>query len=229
MWSIWISKLCHYSSSVYIQAVLLLYILSNWITIFVWSNSPAVSRGNKLTTQTVLAVAWWPPSEIIWTRVHVPHLLAAAAIQGQHLFRSRGSDCVATIQGRPLFEGCIYSKKTIFFDQEFNRKMYSCLPIDHIHTWKALLVSSVSRESLSSIWKPCCWANSAAPLSTNMLNEACSSTHRATDIGLAYLKSEHIYKRDKNTSKTCAPKEARKPKQHYQKQAKAQGSNRTSF
>ena len=129
----------------------------------------------------------------------------------------------ATIRGLHLFK-----ENNIFWSRIW-QKMYSCLPIDHIHTWKALLVSSVSRESLSSIWKPCCWANSAAPLSTNMLNEACSSTHRATDIGLAYLKSEHIYKRDKNTSKTCAPKEARKPKQHYQKQAKAQGSNRTSF
>ena len=66
---------------------------------------------------------------------------------------------------------------------------------------------------MSSIWKPCCCANSAAPLPTNMLNEACSSTHRATDIGLAYLKSEHIYKRDKNT--------ASKKHMHQSKEAKA--------
>ena len=54
------------------------------------------------TTQTVLALAWWPSSEIIRTRVRVPCLLAAATIQGRCL--SRASDCVATIQGQRLFE-----------------------------------------------------------------------------------------------------------------------------
>ena len=41
----------------------------------------------------------------------LPLLLAAATIQGRRLFRSRASDCVATIRGQPLFEGGIYSKK----------------------------------------------------------------------------------------------------------------------
>ena len=39
------------------------------------------------------------------------HLLAMATIQGWRLFRSRASDCVATIQERRLFEGGIYLNK----------------------------------------------------------------------------------------------------------------------
>ena len=67
--------------------------------------------GTTHTTQTVLALAWWLSSESIRTRVHVPRLLAAATIRGQRLFHSRASDCAATIWGRRLFEGGIYSKK----------------------------------------------------------------------------------------------------------------------
>ena len=67
--------------------------------------------GTTRTTQTVLALAWWPSSEIIRTRVRMPHLLAAATIRGWRLFRSRASDCAATIWGQWLFEGGVYSKK----------------------------------------------------------------------------------------------------------------------
>ena len=67
--------------------------------------------GTTRTAQTVLALAWWLPSEIIRTSVHMPHSLTAATLQGRHLFRSKALDCVATIQGGPLFEGGVYSKK----------------------------------------------------------------------------------------------------------------------
>ena len=50
--------------------------------------------GMTRTTQTVLALAWRPSSEIIHTHVHMPRLLAAATIRGQQ-----------------LFEGSVYSKK----------------------------------------------------------------------------------------------------------------------
>ena len=71
------------------------------------------------TTQTVLALAWWPSSKIICTHGHVLRLLAVATIQGQRLFRPRAAlDCVATIRGRHLFEeirymysGCAYEKE----------------------------------------------------------------------------------------------------------------------
>ena len=67
--------------------------------------------GTTRTAQTVLALVWWPSSEIIRTRVRVPRLLAEATIRGRRLFRSRASDCAATIRGRLLFEGGVYSKK----------------------------------------------------------------------------------------------------------------------
>ena len=51
--------------------------------------------GTTRTTQTVLALAWWPSSEIIHASVCVPCLLAAA-----------------TIWGRQLFEGGVYSVDT---------------------------------------------------------------------------------------------------------------------
>ena len=63
------------------------------------------------TTQTVLALAWWPSSKIICRRVCVPRLPTAATVQGRRLFHSRASVCVATIRGQPLFEGGVYSKK----------------------------------------------------------------------------------------------------------------------
>ena len=68
-----------------------------------------LAAGTTRTTWTVLALVWWLLSEIIRTCVRVPCLLAAATIWGQCLFRSRASDCAATIQGRPLFEGGVYS------------------------------------------------------------------------------------------------------------------------
>ena len=63
------------------------------------------AMGTTRTTQTVLALAWWPSSEIIRTRVHVLRLLAAAKIWGRCIFRLRASDCEL------LFEGGVYSKK----------------------------------------------------------------------------------------------------------------------
>ena len=42
--------------------------------------------------------------------MRVPHLLAVATIRGRLLFRSRASDCMATIQGQLLFEGGDYSR-----------------------------------------------------------------------------------------------------------------------
>ena len=67
--------------------------------------------GTTRTKQTVLALTWWPSSEIIRIRVRVPHLLAATTIRGRRLFRLRDSDCAATIRRRRLFEGGVYSKK----------------------------------------------------------------------------------------------------------------------
>ena len=63
------------------------------------------------TTRTVLAIVWWPSSEIICTCVRVPCLLATATIRGRHLFRPRASDCAATIQERSLLEDGVYLKK----------------------------------------------------------------------------------------------------------------------
>ena len=75
--------------------------------------------GMTRTTQTVLALAWWPSSEIICTRVRVLRLLAAATIRGWRLFCSWKSFRLcgyylraATIQGRRLFEGGDYSRVT---------------------------------------------------------------------------------------------------------------------
>ena len=65
--------------------------------------------GTTHTTQTVLALAWWPSSEIIRTRVCMLCLLAAATIQGRSFFRSRDLDCAATIRGRRLFKEILYS------------------------------------------------------------------------------------------------------------------------
>ena len=64
--------------------------------------------GTTRTTPTVLALAWWPLSEIIRTHVHVPHLLSVATIRGRRLFCSRASYCAATIRGRCLFEEIQY-------------------------------------------------------------------------------------------------------------------------
>ena len=55
------------------------------------------------TTHTTLALVWWSSSEIIHTR-----LLAMATIQRRCLFRSRASDCAATIWGWLLFEEIQY-------------------------------------------------------------------------------------------------------------------------
>ena len=57
------------------------------------------------TTQTVLvlALAWWPSSEIICTRAHVLRLLAAAKIWGRCIFRL-SFGLWATIRGRRLFK-----------------------------------------------------------------------------------------------------------------------------
>ena len=52
------------------------------------------------------SLAWWLSSEIICTRVCVPHLVAMATIRGGHLFRSKPSDCAAIV-----FEGGVHSKK----------------------------------------------------------------------------------------------------------------------
>ena len=68
------------------------------------------AMGTTRTTQTILALAWWPLLEIIPTRVHMPRLLAAVTIWGQCLFRSRASDCAATIWGRHLFEELRYAQ-----------------------------------------------------------------------------------------------------------------------
>ena len=62
------------------------------------------AMGMTCTIQTVLALAWRPSSEIIHTHVHVLRLLVAATIWGQRLFRSRASDCAATIRGQQLLE-----------------------------------------------------------------------------------------------------------------------------
>ena len=78
--------------------------------------------GTTRTTQTVLALAWWPLSEIIRTCVRVPRLLAAATIQGQHLFHSRASGCAATIWGQPLIKGGAYLKK-------YGSCMYMCVDV----------------------------------------------------------------------------------------------------
>ena len=67
--------------------------------------------GTTCTTQIVLALAWWPLSQIICTCVCMLHWLAAATIRGQRLLRSRALDCAATIRERQLFKGGIYSKK----------------------------------------------------------------------------------------------------------------------
>ena len=45
--------------------------------------------GTTRTTQTVLALAWRPSSEIIRTHVRVPGLLAAATIYGSHYIHPR--------------------------------------------------------------------------------------------------------------------------------------------
>ena len=74
--------------------------------------------GMTCTTQTVLALAWWPSSAIIRTWVHVPHLLAMATIQGWYLFRSRASDCAATIRGWQLLEIGVYLKKYSILSME---------------------------------------------------------------------------------------------------------------
>ena len=57
------------------------------------------------TTQIALALAWWPSSESIRTRVCVPHILAAATIRGRCLFRSELP--IVWL----LFEGSVYLKK----------------------------------------------------------------------------------------------------------------------
>ena len=43
--------------------------------------------------------------------MRVLHLLAVATIQERRFFHSRALDCVATIQGMPLFEGGVHLKK----------------------------------------------------------------------------------------------------------------------
>ena len=60
------------------------------------------------TTQTVLVLAWWPLSAIIHTRVHVQRLLVTGTIRGRRLFRSRGSDCAATIRRWLLFKEILW-------------------------------------------------------------------------------------------------------------------------
>ena len=65
--------------------------------------------------------------------MHVPCLLAAATIRVQRLFRSRALDCVATIRGRRLFEGGVYSKKygSSFFCQPTPWELaVPCQPLD---------------------------------------------------------------------------------------------------
>ena len=64
---------------------------------------PAVETSR--TTQTALMLAQSPSSEIIYTHVHVPHILAMATIRGWHLFHS--GLLIVWI----LFEGGIYLKQ----------------------------------------------------------------------------------------------------------------------
>ena len=67
--------------------------------------SPAVSRGNDSYNTNPPSASVATVIKIIRTRGHVPRLLAATTIRGRRLFRSRTSDCVATI-----FEGGHYSR-----------------------------------------------------------------------------------------------------------------------
>ena len=62
------------------------------------------------TTQTALALAWWLASVIICTRA-----CAAYSSRGYYMWVAfislRAPDYVATIRGRQLFKGGVYSKK----------------------------------------------------------------------------------------------------------------------
>ena len=68
--------------------------------------------GTTCTTQIVLALAWWPLSQIICTCVCMPHWLAAATIRGHITFKSFGLcgyySRAATIQGWHLFKKIWY-------------------------------------------------------------------------------------------------------------------------
>ena len=59
----------------------------------------------RRTTRMAPALFWWPPSEIIRTRVRVPRILAAATIWKRRLFRSELP--ILSL----LFKGGVYSEK----------------------------------------------------------------------------------------------------------------------
>ena len=90
--------------------------------------------GTTRTTQTVLALAWWPSSETIHTRVRMPHLLATTTIRGGRLLRLRALDCAATIPEWWLFEGGIYSKKYSTCMCATSCIYMHCKDLDHIYT-----------------------------------------------------------------------------------------------